>query len=118
MNLQHLVNTSIKKLKSNSPAILTAVGVSGVLTTSYLIARASFEASLIIAQNEKTEGVIDDPKERFKERTKQVWRLYIPAGISGALTIGCIVGSSRISGRRASAAYAAYSLSDLAFSEY
>lgn len=118
MDLRHLSNTVARKLKSNSPAILTTIGVGGVLTTSYLIARASFEASVIIRENEKAEGVIDDPKERLKERTKQVWRLYIPAGIAGAVTIGCIVGSSRISGKRVSAAYAAYSLSDLAFSEY
>lgn len=117
MDLNRLVNTAARKLKSNSPTLLTTFGVAGVVTTSYLIARASFEASVIIRENEK-EGVLDDPKERFKERTKQVWRLYIPAGVSGALTIGCIVGSSRISGKRLSAAYAAYSLSDLAFSEY
>lgn len=117
MDLKHLVNTAMKQLQKQSPNILTAIGVGGVVGTSYLVVRATFEAATIIRENEK-EGVIDDPKQRFKERTKQVWRLYIPAGVSGVVTIGCIVGSSRISGRRASAAYAAYSLSELAFGDY
>lgn len=118
MDVRHLINSASKKIQKNSPMLLTALGVSGVVTTSYLVARATYEASGIIRDNERSEGIKDDPKERLKERTKQVWRLYIPAGISGAATIACIVGSSRISGRRASAAYAAYSLSELAFNEY
>lgn len=118
LRLQSLANTAVKTVKSNSPAILTTIGVAGLFSTSYLIAKASFEAQTIISMNEDAGGVANNPRERFKERTKQVWRLYIPAGISGAVTVACIVGSSRVSASRVSAAATAYSLSDLAFSEY
>lgn len=118
MQLQHLANTAVKTIKQNSPAILTTMGVAGLFSTSYLIARASYEASKIITYNEKVHGTPETPKERLKERTKQVWRLYIPAGVSGTITVACIVGSSRVSASRVSAAATAYSLSDLAFSEY
>lgn len=114
MNLQHLAKSAIKNVRSNSPAILTTVGVAGLFSTSYLIAKASFEAAEITRRVPQKET----PRERFKEQVRQTWRLYIPAGISGTVTVACIVGSSRVSASRVSAAATAYSLSDLAFSEY
>lgn len=118
MNLGNLVNNLIKSVKSNSPEIMTALGVGGVLTTSYLVAKATFTASEIIISNENEDPPSDDVKERFKERARQTWRLYIPAGISGAATIFCVVGSSRAYSKRATAAVTAYSLSEMAFNEY
>jgi Family of unknown function (DUF6353) len=105
-----LVSKAIKIFKSNSPEILTAFGVSGVLTTSYLVGKASFKASHILVGRPK--------EEEFKEKVKLVWKCYIPAGISGVLTIGCIVGASKVNGRRTAAAVTAYSLTERAFSEY
>lgn len=110
MNISNLIAKAVKSLKSNSPEILTALGVSGVLTTSYLTAKASFEAS-----NQLRE---ESPDITFKEQTKKVWKLYIPAGISGGLTIGCIIGASKVNGNRTAAAVTAYSLTERAFSEY
>lgn len=118
MTASRIIHNAVKVVKRNSPVILTALGVGGVVTTSYLVAKASFEAGVIITANENEEPPSEDFKERLTERTKQVWRLYIPAGISGAATIACIIGSSKISGARVSAAATAYSLTDLAFSEY
>ncbi len=118
MTPSDLFTKTTKAFKSNSPEILTALSVSGVITTSYLVAKASFIAGEIISSNENEDPPSDDPKERVKERAKHVWRLYIPASISGALTIGCIIGSSKANGRRATAAVTAYSLTERAFSEY
>ncbi len=118
MTLANLLTKTTKTLKTNSPEILTALGVSGVVTTAYLTAKASVRASDIIRAVESNEGAHDDPKKRFKERVTNVWKLYIPVGISGAFTIGCIVGASKASGRRTAAAVTAYSLTERAFSEY
>lgn len=118
MKLPIIFVKSLDKVKSNSPEILTALGVSGVLTTSYLVAKASFRACVLINQKEQAEGTVDTAKERVIERTKLVWKEYIPAGISGAVTIGCIVGASKATGRRTTAAVTAYSLTEKAFSEY
>jgi len=118
MQLQQLASAALKQVKKNSPTILTTIGVAGVFSTSYLIAKASFEAHTIIAMNEEAGGTAETPRERLKERTKHVWRLYIPAAVSGSVTIACIIGSSRASASRVSAAATAYSLTDLAFSEY
>lgn len=119
INLPTFAVKGLQTLKSNSPEILTALGVSGVLTTSYLTAKASFRAWRII---EKEQDRLDHFERShtldIKEKTKLVWKIYIPAGISGALTIGCVIGSSRATGRRTAAAVTAYSLTERAFSEY
>jgi hypothetical protein len=105
-------------IKANAPEILTGIGAGGVVATSYLTAKASYKASEVIHEREDKEGTPFDSKERFKERTKLVWKLYIPPVASGAITIVCIVASQKTAGRRTSAAIAAYSITEKAFSEY
>ena len=118
MTVRTLIQTFEKSLRDNSPVILTALGISGTVTTAYLAARASFEASDVIRITEEYEGTPSDKKERVKKRTQLVWKFYIPAGISGVATIVCIVGATKVSSRRTAAVAAAYSLSEKAFSEY
>lgn len=118
MNLSNIVPTAIKMVKSNAPEILTALGVSGVATTAYLAGKASYEAHALIVRSETTGGTAGDPKERFKERAKLTWKLYIPATVSGAVTVGCIIGASRGNSKRTAAAVTAYSITERAFTEY
>lgn len=118
MNLHSLMRRSVNLIKSNAPEILTGIGAGGVVATSYLTAKASYKASAIITKKEETDGTHFNPKERFKERAKLVWKLYIPPVASGAVTIVCIVASQKTAGRRTSAAIAAYSITEKAFSEY
>lgn len=102
----------------NSPAILSAVAVTGAVTTAYLAGRASFEAANVIALKEGVEGVPEDPREQMKERLRLVWKLYIPAIGTGVMTVACIIGANRIETKRAAAMAAAYSLTEKAFGEY
>ena len=118
MNLSNVFINVSKVLKSNSPQILTAIGVTGVVSTAYLASKATIEATDIIRANEAVEGTHSDRKERIKERTKHVWKLYIPAVVSGGATIACVVCASRVGARRTAAAVATYSLTERAFSEY
>lgn len=114
MNLGLLVTNTIKQLKRNSPEILTALGVSGVVTTAYLTAKASFKAAQVLEGTD----LPDDRKDRIKEQIRHTWVLYIPAGVCGAVTIGCIVSGTRAQAQKTAAAVAAYSLTEKAFSEY
>lgn len=116
MDLHYLIKKAEKALRDNSPTILTSFGVSGTLTTAYLASKASFKASEIIRQHDVTRPL--NRKDLFKERFGLVWKLYIPAAISGAVTIGCIIGAAKIGNRRMAAVTAAYSLSEKAFTEY
>lgn len=105
-------------LKSNSPEILTALGVAGVFTTSYLTGKASYKASRIIAEEEQQGELFEDRKDRIKERIRLTWKLYVPAAISGVVTTGCIIGASKANSKRTAAAVTAYSLTKKAFDEY
>lgn len=113
-----LVTTTVKQLKRNSPEILTAAGVTGVIMTAYLASKASIEAAEIVRMDEAVGGTHSDPKERWKERVKHTWRLYIPAAVSGTVTIACIIGGTKAQAQKTAAAVAAYSLTERAFSEY
>jgi len=110
MTLTNFANNVIKTLKSNSPEILTALGVSGVVSTAYLASKASFKAASKLSSQ--------DPTMSNKDKAKFVWKCYIPAGISGGLTIACILGSNKAGNSRTAAAVTAYSLTEKAFAEY
>lgn len=120
MNLQGFFNNAGRTMRNNSPTILTGVSIVGVITTAYLTARATLKVSRIIYEmdREAAAGIPVDEKERRKEIVKATWPLYITPAISGSLTIGCIVGSSKASANRTAAAITAFSLSERAFSEY
>lgn len=110
MKLESLVNNAIKGVKSNSPQILAGLGIAGVITTGYLAAKAAHKATKILEA--------ESPDLTLKEKAKKVWLIYIPPVASGAVTIGCILGSSKANSNRTAAAITAYSLSEKAFTEY
>ena len=118
MNIQGLAKHVERVAVDNSPAILTAIGVTGTVTTAIFASKASFKAADIIREMESVEPVADDPKQRLLDRTKATWQLYIPAVGVGTATIACIVFANQIGTRRAAAMAAAYSMSEKAFSEY
>lgn len=109
MNLQLILSKVVSSAKSHSPEILTALGVSGVITTAYLTNRAATQ----VARDEDA-----DPWASNKEKIKKYWKVYLPPAISGGVTIACIIGGSKSAGRRTAAAVTAYSLTERAFSEY
>lgn len=113
-----LIVMARRVLTQNSTTILTGLGVSGTLSTAYLAARASFTAARVIDKSEFEGGVSDEWRQRLKERSLLVWKLYIPTAASGVITIGCIVASTRIGAKRAAAAYSLLSVSEKAFTEY
>jgi hypothetical protein len=110
MKASDILSSSSKLVKANGPEILTALGLSGVLTTAYLAARAGRQH-----ESRMSEEAPDIPP---REEAKLVWRYYVPPAISGALTVVCIVGGNRGVARRTTAAVAAYSITEKAFSEY
>lgn len=108
-----------KLAQDNSPAILTAVGVAGTLSTAFLTGRASFKAADLIRYGEY--GSIGNTKHRSftpKEKFKLVWRFYVPAACSAGLTVAAIIFACQIGTRRAAAMAAAYTISEKAFAEY
>lgn len=108
-----------KLLADNSPTLLTAVGVTGTISTAVLAARAGFKAQRLIIEEQNWQDLqeLGHPLDR-KEKFEIVWKVYIPPVSTGLVTIVAIVMANRIGHRRAAAVAAAYTLSQEAFEQY
>lgn len=106
-----------RTLKDNSPAILSGISVAGVIGTAVLAARCHVNARIELA--DATINSDDENRDlTLKETVQATWKCYIPAAISGAATIACIVGANQIGARRNAALLGAYTIVDSAFREY
>lgn len=103
---------------TKSPIILAAIGVGGVVTTGVMAYRAGIKAEQI------QHDLIDDTfqtEARYpttEEIVKATWKVWIPPVVSGALTIGAIIGSTAISEKRRAALAGLYAVSEAALKEY
>lgn len=123
-----LFKTAQKFVSKRSPEILTGVGLVGMVATTVLAVKATPKALQLIEEAEATKAMeaTKDPSTEIKplpkltpiETIKVAWKPYIPAAVTGALSIGCIVGASSVNARRQAALYSAYKLTETAFTEY
>lgn len=96
----------------NSATILTTFGCVGVVTTTIFGIGATLAATSIM---ENRQNGSDFTK---KEVIAATWKCYIPTIISGAISIGCIIGANKINTTRNAALAALYSVSETALREY
>ena len=101
-------------LTKHSPEILTGLGIAGMVTTTILAVKATPKALILIedAKHEKGKDLT------FIEKTKTCWKCYLPAAVTGTVSIACLVGASSVNVRRNAALATAYKLSETAFTEY
>ena len=99
-----------KFVHDNAPTIIAGIGISGTITTAVLAADAGFKSAKRLSEK--------SPKNTPREIFEETWDLYVPAVLSGAATIGCIVLSNRLNSKRAAAAYSLLAVSERAFEEY
>lgn len=100
MSVSSIFKSIGKITVDHAPEILTGLSVVGTINTAVLTARATATATRVVDEHEIRQGRLDDPKDRFKERFNLVWRLYIPATISGVATVSMIICSNRMSIKR------------------
>lgn len=110
MRIAKLASSIERVVRSNSTTIFSALAISGVVTTAYLTGKASFKACHRLSS--------ESPHMSKKETAELVWKFYIPAGVSGAATIACVIAAQKTGSRKTAAAQAAFSISERAFSEY
>lgn len=125
MDIGAIVSRARKAAADNTPTILTALGVTGAITTAVLASKASFKAAEILHEidmevDEEHGGTHHREANSLDTRTKfeKTWKLYIPAATTGVVTVACIITANRVSSRRAAALASAYSISQEAFREY
>lgn len=105
-------------ISKNSPHILTGLGCAGVVSTTILAAKASPKAIAILedeADYRKRKKI--QPMSKL-DKVKLTWKCYIPTGVVGATTIGCIIGANTVHTKRNAALASLYVLSESTFRDY
>lgn len=118
INWKSGMQTLGNRIQKKSPEILTGIGIAGMITTVFLAVKATPKAMRLIAENSGTSnlGVAYAPNKR--ETVKLCWKTYIPAAVTGTVSIACLIFASSANGRRNAALAVAYELSETAFKEY
>lgn len=110
-----IVKNAQALLTKRSPEILTGIGIAGMLSTTILAVRATPKALQLI-EEEKQEQDLEELTPI--ETVKVCWKPYIPAAVTGVISVGCLIGATSVSTRRQAALATAYALSLTDFAEY
>lgn len=120
-------------LTKHSPEILTGIGITGMITTTVLAVRATPRAVELISdlKKEQLHSITQEQVEELHKNgevdlnpitaidiVKATWKCYIPAAITGSLSVICLIGASSVNVRRNAALATAYTLSESALKEY
>lgn len=117
-NLSQITNRVRNTLTEHSPEILTGIGIAGMVATTFMAVKATPKALDIMTEIKKEHSDDTDKKAMTKDVVKRVIPIYIPATITGVMSIVCIIGASSVNTRRNAALATAYTLSDAALREY
>lgn len=125
----------VLRVQKNSPHILFAVGVVGVVGTAVLSSKATLHLDRVLddsaKQREMALEMLESEKHPYTQKhydsdikvmkirlAKDIVWMYTPAVVCGIATIGCFTGSHVILNRRYTGAVAAYAALDRAFAQY
>ena len=91
------------------------IGITGMITTTVLAVKVTPKALMLI----------DDKRDELEvdtltplETVKATWKCYIPAAVTGTVSVACLIGSNSVNAKRNAALATAYKLSETAFAEY
>ena len=118
--------TSISMIKAwfgkNQPALMLGVGIAGMVTTTVLAIRGHMKAKEEVESDVYAPETFQDKKGRshIKKRywIKKTWKCYIPAAVTGSLSVACLIGSYSINHRRNAALASSLAVSEAAMTEY
>lgn len=99
----------------HSPEILTGLGIAGMIATTILAVKETPKAIRLL---EAKKQELEVEKLAAKDTVKTAWKCYIPAAVTGAASVGCLIGASSVHLNRNAALTAAYTLSETALREY
>ena len=102
-------------LRRSSPAILTALGIVGVVGTTVMAVRATPKALRLI-KAKKNELNTDELTPA--ELVQTTWKCYVPSALVGAGTIACIVGIGVMDKRNQAALSSAYAMLNESYKQY
>ena len=117
LNIAKLANDIKSGVSKHSPEILTGIGIAGMVATTILAVKATPKAIELI-KNEKELAESYNEELTQMGKVKACWKCYIPAAVTGVMSITCLIGASSVNTKRNAALTAAYTLSDSALREY
>ena len=123
-NLSRIARDVRTVVSKHSPEILTGIGIAGMITTTVMAVRATPKALELIDEGklERADNdenfIYDSTPLPVKDVIKLTWRCYIPAAVTGCLSVSCLIGASSVNVRRNAALATAYTLSETALKEY
>lgn len=135
MNKESIIkafNKTKYKIGKYAPEILIGIGITEMAMTVALAVKATPKAVKLIdeAKAKKAEETIEYNCKQNKvtdcvsseltplETIKVAWKPYIPAAITGAVAVACIIGSNSINSKRNAAIATAYKISEAALNDY
>lgn len=116
-NITSFIKSAQTILSKHSPEILTGLGIAGMVTTTILAVKATPKAVGKIKDYEDS-ILCDHEKIKPIDAVKLIWKYYIPAAVTGTVSIACLIGASSVNVRRNAALATAYKLSETALTEY
>ena len=108
------VNRFVRQVSKHAPEIFTGIGIAGMLATVVLAVRATPKAEKLIAEEKECR------KEELDavDVVKAAWRPYVPAAITGSLSIVCLIGGCSVNCRRNAALASAANMSAMALKDF
>ena len=121
LNLPKIVKDVQLTIVKHSPEILMGIGIAGMVSTTILAVRATPKALRLI--DERKEAIENEAEHSIEtippvEVVKTCWKCYIPAAVTGTVSIACLIGANSINTRRNMALATAYALSETALKDY
>ena len=119
-NLTKIVKDTRMLMSKHSPEILTGLGIASMITTVILAVKATPKAMELIDSEVHDRHYVDNNKAPLTKMdvVKVAWKPYVPAAISGTVSVACLIGANSVNARRNAAIATAYKLSEAALSEY
>ena len=117
-NMAEMVRGVKMAVSKHSPEILTGLGIAGMVMTTVLAVRATPKALELIKEKKDELEIEQEEKLPAVETVKATWKCYVPAVVTGATSVACLIGASSVNLRRNAALTAAYNLSTTALAEY
>jgi len=107
----------------NGPSVLTGIAGIGLVSTAIFAGTGAIKAYQLVGLEEIR--LMNSPAESgrwgflsTKETIRVTWKCYIPAFVTGAITLVCIIGANKMNLQRNAALVGLYSFTETAFKEY
>lgn len=110
-------------IAKNGPSVLTGIAGLGLFSTAIFAGTGAIKACKIVEQMKlddlyERNILISDWEPTKKEVVAATWTCFIPAVVTGAITLACMIGSNTMNLQRNAALAGLYSVTESAFKQY